>query len=199
LTNQRRLCAAGILAGSVLTGCASKSRSYARDDSGKPPAAPSAADSARGRAVAAAMANRGGRATLSEGSAKMHFPIEALQAREEAAVIVSFIVMPNGRVDRESRTIVYLDGHPLFAQAVCDFLLEARVKLERPSDKPAFASLPTVFRIRNLPKPPVIGDRIDEMVRRLDASLYSRTQLERESWIAERPSCSALKKRDMQE
>jgi hypothetical protein len=181
----------------VAAGCASKTRSYARDDSGKLPAVPTAADSARGRALAAATLNRGGRATLAEGSARMHFPIEALQAQEEAAVILSFIVLPNGRVDRESRTIVYLDGHPLFAQAVCDFLLEARVKLERPSDKPAFASYATVFRIRNLPKAPAVGGRVDEMMRRLDAALFSRTQLERESWIAERPSCSALKKRDM--
>jgi hypothetical protein len=191
----RRICL--LLSGLFVTGCASKTRSYARDDSGKTPPAPSAADSARGRAVAAATMNRGGVATPVEGSAKMHFPIEALQAEEQAAVIVSFIVLPNGRVDRESRTIVYLDGHPLFAQAVCDFLLEARMTLERPSDQPAFASYAVVFHIRNLPKPPAVGDKIDEMKRRLDASLYSRTRLERESWIAARPSCSALKKRDM--
>jgi hypothetical protein len=106
-------------------------------------------------------------------------------------------VLPNGRVDRESRTIVYLEGHPLFAQSVCDYLLEARVQLERPAAQPAFSSYAVVFRIRNLPKPPAVGDRIDEMMRRLSVSLFSRTLAEREAWLMARPSCSALKKRDM--
>ena len=181
----------------LICACASNNRSYSRENSGKTPSAPSRADTLRARSLADATTNPGGRAAVVDGSAKMHFPIEALQAEEEAAVIVAFVVLPNGRVDRESRTIIYLDGHPIFAQAVCDFLLEARVKLEHPSDKPAYASYASVFRIRNLPKPPEVGGRIDEMMRRLNGQLFTKLRPERAEWLIARPGCSALKKRDM--
>ena len=181
----------------AVQGCASTTRSYAREDSGKLPAAPSRADTLRAKALAQATLNPGGRVTMGEGSGKLWFPVEALQAEEQASVIISFIVLPNGRVDRESRTIIYLEGHPLFAQALCDYLLEARVQLERPSDQPAFASHAVVFKIQNLPKPPAVGDRIHDMMGRLNSSLLSRTRVEREEWLMARPSCSALKRRDM--
>ena len=181
----------------AVAGCASKTRSYARDDAGKVPGAPTRADTLRAKALAQATLNPGGLATMAEGSGKLWFPIETLQAEEQASVIVSFAVLPNGRVDRESRTIIFLEGHPLFAQAVCDYLLEARVQLDRPSPQPAFTSYAVVFKIRNLPKPPAVGDRIDEMKRRLSAALLTKTVDEREDWLMARPSCSALKKRDM--
>ena len=181
----------------LVAGCASKTRSYARDDSGKLPPAPSRADTLRGRALAEATLNLPQRATLAEGSGKLHFPIEAAQADEVGSVILAFTVLPNGRIDRESRTIIYLDGHPLFAQVACDYLLEARVAVEPASGKPAFATHAMTFHIRNQPKPQPVGTELNDMMRRLRSALFTRTQAEREAWLAARPSCSALKKRDM--
>lgn len=178
-------------------GCASKTRSYARDDA-KPPAAPTRADTLRARALAAATLNPGSKPSLAEGSGRLFFPVEAAQANEVGSVILAFSVLPNGRVDRESRTIIYLEGHPLFAQVACDFLLEARVTVERPNgQQPAFVTHAMTFNIRNQPKPQPVGERINEMMQRLRVALFTRTQREREAWLAERPSCSALKKRDM--
>ena len=181
----------------AVSGCASKTRSYAREDSGKAPAPPTRADSARARALAAATLLPGGKATLTEGSGKLHFPIEAAQAEEQGSVILAFAVLPNGRVDRESRTIIFLEGHPLFAQVACDFLLEARVSVEHPADQPVFVTHAMTFFIRNQPKPQAVGARINEMMQRLRTTLFTKTQAEREAWLAARPSCSALKKRDM--
>jgi hypothetical protein len=186
---------AGLLA--VATGCASSTRSYSRDDN-KPPAAPSRADTLRAKSLAAATLNQGSKPSLTEGSGKLFFPIEAAQAEEVGSVILAFTVLPNGRVDRESRTIIYLEGHPLFAQVACDFLLEARVAVERPHpDQPAFVTHAMTFQIRNQPKPQPVGAQINDMMGRLRFNLLSKTQREREEWLAGRPSCSALKKRDM--
>jgi hypothetical protein len=181
----------------IATGCASKTRSYARDDL-KPPAAPSRADTLRARSLAAATRNQGARPTLVEGSGKLFFPIEAAQAEEVGSVIMAFTVLPNGRVDRDSRTIIYLEGHPLFAQVACDFLLEARVSVERPDPtQPAFVTHAMTFQVRNQPKPQPVGQKISDMMQRLRFNLLSTTLAEREQWLAARPSCSALKKRDM--
>ncbi len=181
----------------VASGCASKTRSYARDDA-KPPAAPTRADTLRARALAAASLNPGSKASLAEGSGKAYFPIEALQAEEVGSVILAFSVLPNGRIDRESRTIIFLEGHPLFAQVACDYLLEARVTVDRPNaEQPSFLTHAMTFQIRNQPKPQPVGERINEMMRRLRVTLFTKAQPERESWLAARPSCSALKKRDM--
>jgi hypothetical protein len=190
-----RLSVATLLAATV--GCASKTRSYARDEA-KPPAAPTRADTLRARALAAAIANPGANASLAEGSGKAHFPIEAAQADEVGSVILAFTVLPNGRVDRESRTIIYLEGHPIFAQVACDFLLEARVSVDRPNaQEPAFVTHAMTFQIRNQPKAQPVGARINDMMQRLRFNMLSRTLTEREAWLAARPSCSALKKRDM--
>jgi hypothetical protein len=181
----------------VASGCASKNRLYATDTP-KPPSVPSRADTLRGRSLAAATRNQGSRAALAEGSGKLHFPIEAAQANEVGSVILAFTVLPNGRVDRESRTIIFLEGHPLFAQVACDFLLEARVSVERPTaDQPAFVTHAMTFQIRNQPKPQPVGTRINDMMLRLRFNLLTKTQPEQEAWLAARPSCSALKKRDM--
>jgi hypothetical protein len=181
----------------ITAGCASKTRTSAPADANKVAAATTRADTLRAKTLAQATLHPGGRITMAEGSGKLWFPIEALQAEEQASVIVSFAVLPNGRVDRESRTIIYLEGHPLFAKSVCDYLLEARVTLEHPQTEPAFASYAVVFQIRNLPKPPPVGDRIDEMKTRLGLALMTRTVAGREEWLMARPSCSALKMRDM--
>ena len=178
--------------------CASNTRAYSREDSGKLPAAPNRADTLRARGLAAASLNPGRGPVLAEGSGKLHFPIEAAQADEVGSVILAFTVLPNGRVDRESRTIIFLEGHPLFAQVACDFLLEARVSVDRRDpQQPAFVTNAMTFQIRNQQKPQPVGERINEMNRRLSATLFTKTQTEREAWLAARPSCSALKKRDM--
>ena len=182
----------------ALTGaCASKTRSYPREDAEKTPPAPSRADTLRARALALATEIHAGRATLTEGSGKLWFPIEAAQAEEVGSVIMAFIVLPNGRVDRESRTIVYLEGHPIFAKSVCDFLLEARVQVERPQAAPAFTTYAATFHIRNQPKPAKVGEQIHEMSDRLRVALFEKTPVEKERWLMARPSCSALKSRDM--
>jgi hypothetical protein len=181
----------------LVSACASKTRSYGRDDA-KPAAEPTRADSLRARALAAAIGNPGANPSLAEGSGKLHFPIEAAQADEVGSVILAFTVLPSGRVDRESRTIIYLEGHPLFAQVACDFLLEARVSIERPKpQEPAFVTHAMTFQIRNQPKAQPVGARINDMMQRLRFNMLSRTLTEREAWLAARPSCSALKKRDM--
>jgi hypothetical protein len=178
-------------------GCASNTRSYSRDDA-KPAAEPTRADTLRAKTLAAAIGNPGANPSLAEGSGKLHFPIEAAQADEVGSVILAFTVLPNGRVDRESRTIIYLEGHPLFAQVACDFLLEARVSVERPNaQEPAFVTHAMTFQIRNQPKAQPVGARINDMMQRLRFNMLSRTRPEGEAWLAARPSCSALKKRDM--
>ena len=190
-----RITLAALLLGAVA--CASKTRSYSRDAS-KPPAAPSRADTLRAQSLAAATHNPGTKPSLAEGSGKLFFPVEAAQANEVGSVIMAFTVLPNGRVDRDSRTIIYLEGHPIFAQVACDFLLEARVSVERPNpDQPAFVTHAMTFQIRNQPKPQPVGAQINDMMGRLRFNLLSKTQREREEWLAARPSCSALKKRDM--
>src|SRR5690349_7021119 len=94
----------------IAAGCASHTRSYSRDEA-KPPAAPTRADTLRARSLAAATLNQGIKPSLAEGSGKAYFPIEAAQADEVGSVILAFTVLPNGRVDRDSRTIIYLEGH----------------------------------------------------------------------------------------
>lgn len=181
----------------VAAACASKTRSYSRAE-GKLPAAPTRADSLRAKALAAATRNPGTKPVLAAGSGKLWFPLEAAQAGEVGSVIMAFTVLPNGRIDRDSRTIIYLEGHPLFAQVACDFLLEARVTLDRPDPtQPAFVTHAMTFNIRNEPKPQPVGQLINDMMGRLRFNLLSKTQPEREEWLAGRPSCSALKKRDM--
>ena len=189
-----RLAAAALV---LLAGCSSKTRSFAREDSGKQPAAPTRADTLRGRALAEATLNLAQKVSLAEGSGRAHFPIEALQADEVGSVILAFAILPNGRIDRESRTIIFLEGHPLFAQVACDFLLEARVSVEPAISKPAFTTHAMTFNIRNREKPQPVGAQLNEMMRRLRSTLFTKTQAEREAWLAARPSCSALKKRDM--
>lgn len=156
------------------------------------PAQKAAADPARGVRLAAA-SKPTVMPRLVPGSSKMQFPVDAARAGVQGAAIVAFVVQPNGRVDRESRTLIYYDGHQIYAKHVCDFLLAARFEPAAADERGLLLVLPGRFTVPG-GTPRDSGEvAFRETQRRLQVRLATMSELESRVWFAARPSCSAIK------
>ena len=151
-----------------------------------------AADSARGARLAAAwtpsVAPR-----IADGSSKMQFPVDAARAGVQGAVIVAFVVLPNGRVDRDSRTLIYFDGHQIYAKHVCDFLLAARFEPAPPDERGFRVIFPARFTVPGGTPRDTSEAVFQDTQRRLRMRLASLTESESRVWFAARPACSAIR------
>lgn len=156
------------------------------------PAQKAAADSARGVRLAAA-SKPTVMPRLIPGSSRMQFPVDAARAGVQGAVIVAFVVGPNGRVDRDSRTLIYYDGHQIYAKHVCDFLLAARFEPAAADDRGMLVIFPGRFTVSG-GTPRDAGElAFQETQRRVQVRLAMMPEAESQAWFAARPSCSAIK------
>lgn len=157
------------------------------------PAARAAADLVRSQKLAQALASRSPAMRPAGGIMKLGFSPEALRAGEAGSAVVAFVVLPNGRVDRDSRTLLYIEGHKVFAKYVCDALLSARFEPPPQDARGGVSTYPVFFYIRE-------GDPRDTARARLTAAsilisrkLATMTFDESLTWFQARPPCTAIK------
>jgi hypothetical protein len=176
----RRFVAA--LVAPLLVGCAGKS---------SPKVAP---DLARSQKLADALQVGMGSMKLVPSSWDMKYSLEAAQEGVGGSAIVLFVVMPNGRVDRESRTLVFVEGHTIFAKNICDALLAAKWE-PAPTDQRGRIGVFPVFFASGQGKPPRDSARaaFTRASSALGPRLKGMTFDEALAWFQARPSCSKIK------
>jgi hypothetical protein len=123
-------------------------------------------------------------------SSHLNFPREGIGEGIEGTVILSFVALPNGRVDRDSRTVLYYKGHPLFVKVACDFLLAAR--FDMPSADSATVLHSFGFRVYNGTPQEVMSAEFDQVRKQVARKVASMDTEEAGKWFALRPSCSSL-------
>jgi hypothetical protein len=177
--------------GLLASACATPLRSAEKaDGQAEGRAAP---DLVRAQRLADALQVRGGQIRPVAGTMKLGFSPEALRAGESGSAIVAFVVKPNGRVDRDSRTLVYVEGHQIFAKYVCDALLAAKFE-PRPADpRGSVSAFPVFFYIKDGPPRDSARVKLDQAQRTIGRRFASMTYDEAHSWFAARPSCSAIR------
>ena len=177
--------------GLLASACATPLRSAEKaDGQAEGRAAP---DLVRAQRLADALQVRGGQIRPVAGTMKLGFSPEALRAGESGSAIVAFVVKPNGRVDRDSRTLVYVEGHQIFAKYVCDALLAAKFE-PRPADpRGSVSAFPVFFYIKDGPPRDSARVKLDQAQRTIGRRFASMTYDEALSWFEARPSCSAIR------
>ena len=122
----------------------------------------------------------------------MKIPIEAARERVGGSAIVTFVVMPNGRVDRDTRTLVYVDGHQIYAKYVCDYLLAARFTPAPTDPRGAIGTQSFSFDVApGIPGP--AQDRFFEAMENVSSRVRQMTPEQGRAWFIARPNCSAIK------
>ena len=173
---------AAVLVAPLLIGCAVKSG---------PKVAP---DLVRSQKLADALQVGLGNMKLIPSSWDLKFSPEAAREGIGGSAIVVFVVMPNGRVDRESRTLVFVEGHTIFAKNICDALLVAKWE-PAPTDQRGRIGMFPVFFASGQGRPP--RDSARAAFTRVSAAigprLKSMTFDEALAWFQARPSCSKIK------
>jgi hypothetical protein len=151
------------------------------------------ADSVRGEKFAAAV---GGPATGMRpvpASVNIRFDPDAARAGVAGSAIVAFVVQPNGRVDRESRTLVYVEGHQIYAKNICDALNEMRFDPPPTNAGGAISTFPVFFSIQGAGKRDSAQAVFGRTLQILNAKLAAMTPEEAKSWFRARPTCSAIR------
>ncbi len=162
----------------TLAGCASRSKIPA--------------DLVRSQQLATALENGVTPMSPVPSTMKMGISPEAIREGLGGSAIVVFVVRPNGRVIRESRTLVYAEGHQIFAKYICDALLAAKFEPVPSDDRGAVGTFPVFFYNREPPRDSArmafsrasaaLADRLRTLT--FDAAL---------SWFEKRPSCSNIR------
>ena len=178
-TSLERAAVVLILAGSA--SCAAKS------------GASPAADLVRSQKLAEALASGVGQMTPVPGTMKLGFAPEAVQAGQAGSAIIAFVVLPNGRVDRDSRTLVYVEGHQIFAKYACDALLAARFEPVPSDRRGAVGTFPVFFYIREGPPRDTARVRFQRANMAVQHMLRTLTFDEGLTWFQARPPCSAIR------
>lgn len=123
----------------------------------------------------------------------LKFSPEAARAGIGGAAIVAFVVMPNGRVNRETRTLVYVEGHTIFAKHVCDALLAARYEPAPTDPRGRIGLFPVFFSNPGGPA----RDKERAVFNQVNSAISGRVRRmsydEALSWFEDRPSCSKIK------
>lgn len=123
----------------------------------------------------------------------LQYSPDAAHAGEAGAAIVGFVVMPNGRVDRDSRTLLYIEGHQIFAKNVCDALLAAKYE-PPPTDRRGRVGLFPVFFFMTQGNPRDSARvRFDNASRAIGARLRQMSYDDALAWFQLRPACSKIK------
>jgi hypothetical protein len=124
---------------------------------------------------------------------KLSFSPEAVSSGVSGSAIVAFVVRPNGRVDRESRTLVFVEGHPIYAKHICDALLAAKFEPVPTDPRGGVATFPVFFAIKDGPARDSAQLKFREAGQVVARRLRSMTFDEALTWFQARPPCSALK------
>jgi hypothetical protein len=160
-------------------------------------------DSTRGRLLAAATKSGASRARLETGMQRMQVPADLIIAGHSGSAIVAGLVRPDGRMERATRTVVFMDGHAGFAKAICDLLLTARFAPKPPDSRGAIAFMPISFNnagMRPPGSPPTPPDTSAPVARRMraaqpmiDRQLDGMTEAEMAQWFAGHPHCAKVR------
>ena len=121
------------------------------------------------------------------------FPPGAVRAGEAGSAIVAFVVLPNGRVDRESRTLVYVEGHPIYAKYICDALLAAKFQPKPADARGKVGVFPVFFYFKEGPARDSAKAKFESASRTIASRFVSMSYDQSLSWFQARPSCSKLK------
>lgn len=179
-----------ITAAALLIACAPKRASNEVDLT---PAALAASDTVRGEKLAIALKSDAPSVRPVTSTMKLRFNMDAVRAGVAGSAIVAFVVMPNGRVDRDSRTLIYVEGHQIYAKNVCDALLAARFEPAPPDERGAVGVMPVFFSIRDGASRDSARVDFEKTQRLLRERMRTMSQVEAKSWFAARPNCSAIK------
>lgn len=173
----------------TLPGCAARSAGEAAGPDA--PAGKAAADLARSQKLAQAL--QAGFVPMKpvESTMKVTFPVDAARAGVPGSAIIAFVVLPNGRVERGTRTVVHLEGHPIYAKHVCDALLAARFE-PVPADPPGRVGFFSVsFHLNRASDS--LRNRSPDYTQRLVRILGELDFDGALTWFQLRPGCSAIK------
>ena len=167
------------------------------------PAPETLPDSVRGERLAAAAKSGARRANLVPNTGRLMVSPDAIMSGEGGAAIVAAVVRPDGRVDKATRTVVYLDGHPTFAKSICDFVGESRFAPAPPDERGTLGFMPISFENGGMRPPgarPTRPDSNAAVARRMravqpaiDGKLASMTEAETRDWFSARPTCASIR------
>lgn len=124
---------------------------------------------------------------------QLRFSPEAMRAGQAGSAIVAFVVRPNGRVDRDSRTLLYVEGHQIFAKYICDALLAAKFAPAPTDERGGVGTFPVFFYIVDGPRRDSAQAKFREAGAVISRRLRDMSFDDALSWFQARPSCSAIK------
>jgi hypothetical protein len=128
--------------------------------------------------------------TYVKNSSHLTFPREGMGEGIEGTVILSFVALPNGRVDKDSRTVLYYKGDPLFVKASCDFLLAARFDMPSADSSTVIHSFG--FRVRDGTPQEVMTAEFNTVRQQVGRKVASMGTEVAGRWFALRPSCNSV-------
>jgi hypothetical protein len=109
------------------------------------------------------------------------------------SAIVAFVVMPNGRVDRDSRTLVFVEGHQIYAKHICDAVLAARYEPAPADPRGVVSTFPVFFSAATGAPRDSARALFNDALRILYRRLATMTHADAQAWFAARPNCSAIR------
>lgn len=188
---KRSILVAVSIAGMV--GCAAKPAGIAQDPSPEGRASRARVDSVRGEKLARALDARMPMVKPVLSTLKLGFDQTAAREGVAGSAIVAFVVMPNGRVDRDSRTLVFVEGHQIYSKHICDALLAARFEPAPTDPRGVVSVFPVFFSAPNGASRDSARALFREAGNVLGRRLATMTHVEAQAWFAARPNCSAIR------
>ena len=124
---------------------------------------------------------------------KIGFSPEAANQGLGGSAIVVFVVRPNGRVIRESRTLVFAEGHQIFAKYICDALLAAKFEPAPTDVRGSVGIFPVFFGNRDGQPRDSARVAYARALTALPTRLRALSFDEALTWFEKRPSCSNIR------